>query len=68
MTADPNDDRTPEEIERDDVDAYWLSNGNFGVDAIHRKLTNDPLPKLHNMLPSAKLESIRIHAPPVPRG
>ena len=27
------DDRTPEEIEREDVDAYWQDRGNFGVDA-----------------------------------
>ena len=27
------DDRTPEEIEREEVDAYWQDRGNFGVDA-----------------------------------
>ena len=28
-----DDDRTPEEIEREEVDAYWKDRGNFGVDA-----------------------------------
>lgn len=34
MTSnDANDDRTPEEIEREEVDQYWAEVGNFGVDA-----------------------------------